>query len=389
MRMKLITVADIMNLEIMKGCRLAAGEKGLSKEVRYINVYDNPLSEIDREIKTYPGEISLTFFYYGKDNPEYLYYTLELLITRQAAALIVFDEYFKEMPQDFMNRCNEAALPLIFVDRKVPYSMLISSIIEYRIHAEQRKNIEDKLSAIVSSRTSAEEKLQLTADLNPGFQPNIVVLFARKTGSSEKSGSLNAEILNLCNAVSRDSRFFAAEYNDGVLIILSYSNSRLSEISTSVENTIAVIHKYLPAAAIGISDQCHLAELGTAITQSDTALRADRIFSGNISAYRDLGVTRVLLELSNTSALEKFYQDILSPIQKHDQENNGMLLETMLCFSSHSMDYKKTAEAMFVHENTIRYRIGKLKDLIPYGKSDMDFLQTISIIAKLYYMKQR
>lgn len=44
---------------------------------------------------------------------------------------------------------------------------------------------------------------------------------------------------------------------------------------------------------------------------------------------------------------------------------------------------------MFVHENTIRYRIGKLKDLIPYGKSDMDFLETISIISKLYYMKQR
>lgn len=386
--MKLITVADIMNLDIMKGCRLAAGEKGLSKEVCYINVYDNPISKADEDIRAYPGEISLTFFYHGKDNPDYLYYSLELLIARQAAALIVFDEYFKEMPQDFTDRCNEASLPLIFVDRKIPYSMLISSIIEYRIHAEQRKNIEDKLSAIVSSRTSIEEKLQLTADLNPGFQPNIVVLFAKEAGSGRKN-DLNPEIFNLCNTISHDSRFFAAEYNGGVLVILSYSNNRLSEISASVKNTIAVIHKYLPAAAIGISDQCHLAELGTAITQSDTALRADRIFSGNISAYRDLGVTRVLLELSNTSALEKFYQDILSPIQKHDQENNGMLLETMLCFSSHNMDYKKTAEAMFVHENTIRYRIGKLKDLIPYGKSDMDFLETISIIAKLYYMKQR
>ena len=49
--MKLITVADIMNLDIMKGCRLAAGEKGLSKEVCYINVYDNPISKADEDIR--------------------------------------------------------------------------------------------------------------------------------------------------------------------------------------------------------------------------------------------------------------------------------------------------------------------------------------------------
>lgn len=386
--MKSITVADIMNLDVMKGCRLAAGEKGLSKEVRYINVYDNPLSETDQEIQAFPGEISLTFFYHGKDNPDYLYDTLNLLITRHAAALIVFDEYFKEMPLEFRARCDQAALPLIFVDRKVPYSLLISSIIEYRVQAEQRKHIADKLSAIASPRTSAEEKMRLTADLHNGFQNNVVVLFAVEPGGDREDQAFSAETLNLCGAISRDPHFFAAEYNGGVLVILSYNDHRLLDVHDSVKNSIHVIHNYLPDAAIGISDQCHLSELGTAITQSCTVLQAGSLSPGTVSSYGDLGVTRMLLELSNTSALENFYQDILGPIKKHDQENNGQLLETMLCFSSCGMNYKKTADAMFLHENTIRYRIAKLKELIPYGKSDIDLYETISITAKIHHIKQ-
>ncbi|MFR8518559.1 MAG: helix-turn-helix domain-containing protein, partial [Emergencia timonensis] len=50
-------------------------------------------------------------------------------------------------------------------------------------------------------------------------------------------------------------------------------------------------------------------------------------------------------------------------------------------------DYKKTCQTMFVHENTIRYRINKIKALIPYGKSDMDFYETISVAVKIYKMK--
>ena len=51
------------------------------------------------------------------------------------------------------------------------------------------------------------------------------------------------------------------------------------------------------------------------------------------------------------------------------------------------MDYKETAVSMFVHENTIRYRINRLKEMIPYGKSDMDFYETISVTAKIHKLK--
>ena len=77
----------------------------------------------------------------------------------------------------------------------------------------------------------------------------------------------------------------------------------------------------------------------------------------------------------------------MNPICKTDQESSSNLFETMLCFVENEMDYKKTCQTMFVHENTIRYRINKIKALIPYGKSDMDFYETISVAVKIYKMK--
>lgn len=387
--MKFITVADIMTLDIMKGCRLAAGKKGLSREVRYINVYDNPLNDTDRKIKTFAGEVFLTFFYYGRNNPDYLNDTLEFLINRQAAALIVFDEYFKEMPEDFTARCDKANLPLIFIDCKTPYSLLISDIIDYRVRAEQIKNTEDKLSAIVSHRTSEEEKLSLIADLNPNFENNVLVLFALEPDPENETGTLAAEIFNLCTAFSHDYRFFATEYHGGVLIVLSYSDSRISSIPASAEEAIELIHKYLPESAIGISNVCRLAELGTAISQSHLALQTDVIKPSQISAYRNMGIARILLPLVGTPALEEFFNDIITPIALYDENNDSQLLNTMLCFTSNDMNYKRTSAAMFVHENTIRYRIEKIKELIPYGTSEIDFYETISVASKIYRLKRR
>jgi len=45
------------------------------------------------------------------------------------------------------------------------------------------------------------------------------------------------------------------------------------------------------------------------------------------------------------------------------------------------------AYVLSVHENTIRYRIGKIKEMIPYGKSEIDFYETISLTSKIYRIK--
>lgn len=385
--MKKITVSDILKLDIMKDGRLVAGKNGLSNEIRYVSVYDNMPTELDSKIQVFKGDIYLTFCSYGKDNEEYVVDLVKMIIGFGAAALIVFDENIQTLPPAAVNLCEEAHLPVIFLDCQIPYSLIISSIIEYRLAADLKKTIEDKLNAIVSKRTSPEEKAELIEDLNPSFQKNAVTLFCLEKDPDTHAIISSTETMNLLNAFNRNTLNFAAEYRDGILLVLSFSDARRPLLNQILSDAVDLIHRYSPRAQIGISNPCKLLSLGDSISQCHMAISAGATDSNGISYYNQLGVTRILLELEGNTALEEFYQDIMEPLRKTDQESNANLLQTMLCFVDHEMDYKKTCQALFVHENTIRYRINKMKSLIPYGKSDVDFYETISVAAKIHKMK--
>ena len=382
--MSIITVADILELNVLKNARIVAGKRGLNREVNSVNVYDNPPSTADLEIGFVENDIYLSFLYFAKEDISYLDKVYQRLSANHAAALIVFDKYFQELPPEYATLFDEAQIPVIFTDFHTPYSAVITSIIEFRMYAEQRKNLEDKIASLIGKRISQREKMEIVAELNPNFEKNAMVLFAIDRTNPQVPVS---SILNLCNAVNQNARAFATEYKGGILVILTYSDSRLSEVAESHQRYIELIHQHLPQAIIGISDLRPLQTLGTVIAQSYTALTSGRAAAGETVYYKNIGISRILIALYDTPALEQFYNDMTQPILQSDADNKGQLFDTLLTFARLNMDYKKTAAAMYVHENTVRYRINKIKELIPYGSSEVDFQDTLSITYKIYLMQ--
>ena len=242
--MKKITVSDILNLDIMKSGRLVAGEKGLSNEIRYVSVYDNIPTELDAKIQVFEGDIYLTFCSYGKGNEEYVLNLVKMIISFGAAALIIFDENIQALPPSAEKLCDETGLPVIFMDCQIPYSLIISSIIEYRLAADLKKTIEDKLNAIVSSRTSPEEKQELIEDLNPSFQKNAVALFCMEKDPLTNMASPSPESINLLNAFNRNTLNFAAEYRDGILLVLTFSDARRPLLDKILSDAVDAVRRY-------------------------------------------------------------------------------------------------------------------------------------------------
>lgn len=330
--MSIITVADILELNVLKNARIVAGKRGLNREVNSVNVYDNPPSTADLEIGFVENDIYLSFLYFAKEDISYLDKVYQRLSANHAAALIVFDEYFQELPPEYAALFDEAQIPVIFTDFHTPYSAVITSIIEFRMYAEQRKNLEDKIASLIGKRISQREKMEIVAELNPNFEKNAMVLFAIDRTNPQVPVS---STLNLCNAVNQNARAFATEYKGGILVILT----------------------------------------------------SGRAAAGETVYYKNIGISRILIALYDTPALEQFYNDMTQPILQSDADNKGQLFDTLLTFARLNMDYKKTAAAMYVHENTVRYRINKIKELIPYGSSEVDFQDTLSITYKIYLMQ--
>ena len=79
---------------------------------------------------------------------------------------------------------------------------------------------------------------------------------------------------------------------------------------------------------------------------------------------------------------------LLDPLNKHDKKYHSDLLRTVKCFIECNLDHVKTGKTLHIHENTVRYRLNKIKELIPYGKTPLDFNQSIYILYKILKIKE-
>ena len=96
----------------------------------------------------------------------------------------------------------------------------------------------------------------------------------------------------------------------------------------------------------------------------------DNLISGSILnrgsfviKFDDYGMLDIIKEVKDTAVLKTFVLRKLGGIIEHDRENSYSLLETLKVLIEENLNIKNTAEKLFLHYNTVRYRIAKIKDI--------------------------
>ncbi|MFB9279272.1 PucR family transcriptional regulator [Cohnella cellulosilytica] len=77
--------------------------------------------------------------------------------------------------------------------------------------------------------------------------------------------------------------------------------------------------------------------------------------------YGELGVYLLLYRLLGTEELEEYQRMYLHPLLELDRKQQGSLLNTLRNYFECNCNAKETAERMFVHYNTINYRLERIK----------------------------
>ena len=99
-----------------------------------------------------------------------------------------------------------------------------------------------------------------------------------------------------------------------------------------------------------------------------------------IWTYRSLGPLRFLLEVAGEKELRGYMEETLEPLL----DKHSILLETLLSWFSNERQIKRTAEALFLHPNTVSYRLNKIEELLNINIKDEDDLLTIQIALRLW-----
>ncbi|MDN5326659.1 MAG: hypothetical protein PWP41_1355 [Moorella sp. (in: firmicutes)] len=123
----------------------------------------------------------------------------------------------------------------------------------------------------------------------------------------------------------------------------------------------------------------NVTDLYRAYQEAKVALEISRLLRrrGVLTFFDELGVLRLIFN-QGEQELEDYYEETLGAIQKYDAGHNTNLMETLATYLSASGDYNRAAEEMFIHVNTLRYRLKKIEELL--GQD----LRRIDVLVNLY-----
>jgi purine catabolism regulator len=112
--------------------------------------------------------------------------------------------------------------------------------------------------------------------------------------------------------------------------------------------------------------------LSMAIRQAMEAWRLGRRISGRRGphSYGEMGLYRLLAGLRDREELGRFYRETLGPLIDYDREHNTELLPTLQAFFEHHGNASQTAKALFVHRNTLNYRLQRIGEITQWDLDD-------------------
>ncbi|WP_242634669.1 PucR family transcriptional regulator [Bacillus timonensis] len=124
-----------------------------------------------------------------------------------------------------------------------------------------------------------------------------------------------------------------------------------------------LIHSYF--AGVG-STQNDLQQVGKSFNEALSAKSIAKSFQmkGPIVLYQDLGIHRIISMVHHREELSNFCNDFLADLVTHDNQNNDVLRETLYVYLQNGGNAHETAKRMFVHPNTIAYRLKKIQSVI-------------------------
>ena len=116
-----------------------------------------------------------------------------------------------------------------------------------------------------------------------------------------------------------------------------------------------------------------VSELYRAYQEAKVALEINRLLrqQNQLIFFDELGAVRFIYNQGEQDLIE-YYEETLGSLVEHDKQNNTTFIETLAAFLQATGDPAKAAEALFIHVNTLRYRLKQIEELLQQDVRQLD-----------------
>lgn len=350
---------------------LVAGSKGMYKTVTWVCQFeDTTATDILRG-----NELVITTGLSVSDSNDWIVSFVQKLIERSCSGLVLnIGPYIhdSDITDGVVAFCEEKEFPLF----TMPWEVHIFDLMQDYLHKIFTDNyLEQTLS-----------KLFCQLIFNPNTQESILPLLNANGFAFDSSYCIimfsNLKMpTSLKNILNRQDIHHHVFVQDGIYVVVcqnvSYGILELFlEACGRAHDLFAKNDIASGDSCIGISEIAgDLSKLHYCYTEAQHSLNIARSTKAGRIYFKDLGIFRILLSVSNLDLLRRYYVDLMQPLLKYDEENGSKLAKTFRTYLNCDESVQATADRMYTHRNTINYRMKQIRSLLKnnQGIPDISF----------------
>ena len=383
-----ITVEEALLLPSMAEAVLLAGKKGLDKKIRSVNIMEVP--DISRFIQA--EEVLITTLYPIIDNEAMQQSLVMTLVEKEVSALLIAPlSADREIPPIMLEHAEEFDLPLIQLPVNTVFNKILNPILESileRKHMETEYRFRSSVIRDVLQGKSISKTQILSLSKYYGWDLDSTFIPVVMLSDFEKDSDFYFR--NLMDIARRNELHgtIVSESDDGIVLLFPKA-----KIRDSIKEVLKAFTTVYPKATYGIGPTVtDMIDLPDAISKARQAITISKKvrMQDHIIAFDQLGIYRVLFDGFDQGVMEKnlenkkeFVQERLGSIIVYDQENNAELLETLKVFFAERENIKNAAKRLFVHYNTMRYRLSQIEKIANLSLDDAETLLELKICLKI------
>jgi sugar diacid utilization regulator len=248
------------------------------------------------------------------------------------------------------------------------------------------------LAAVLDRELHAAEEISARGrELGLELREGASVLVARAHALAPADEGWRARVLG---AVERGARSGAA---DALAVALRRSDTSGAEVvvlvpgpdearaTRAAQAALRELQAGLPGNTFALGRSRVAADPAELHRAGSEALLAANVAEGTaeraLLAFEDAGSYRLLLS-EDPAELQRFYADTIEPLTAYDAQYETELVRTVEAYLDNDANVAATAQTLFTHRHTVRYRLERVRDLSGLDMASTDGRERLSLGLK-------
>ena len=208
---------------------------------------------------------------------------------------------------------------------------------------------------------------------------SVVVLVHQRGTGSERLAALREQGLPTTlveRALAPHSRVLSCSETPGADLLLVQTDPAAcgpdgidgleNRLVEALAEALPALRRALDVHTCVVSETCsRLLAVGEAARRSRqvTRILTQHNLGPRVVATREFGLLRLIAQRSGTPGALQYSEELFRPLTAHDAAHGGDLTRTLTTFVRCDAQLRRTAQELGVHENTVRYRLRKVREI--------------------------